>query len=229
MRLIVITLLLINLAIPAYFYSKPYWADVSTSDVEQQEERSLVLSSELPKSMWVQSETEVAPQFAEESLEENSVCYVLGVYGREVGARLAEGRAQELGIPSVLFEDEVYKSSMYRVLVPPMKSKEDALAALRRLQGQSIDSFMTQSEGQEYSISLGLFRSKESAISIRNQSRALGVEATVVENKKFDSQFWLQVNQVYKLTEDMRERIQADYQGVSWQVSECRDLPVENE
>lgn len=207
MRLIVYSLLFINLAIPFYFVALPYLQEISSGEHAV----SLTLPSSKKESTLEYSVT-----------DENNACYLLGPFSLASAASSADQRALELGIDGEVVEVRTLDYTLYRVTVPPNPSQGDAASNLQVLQANAIDSYMVQNERQEYLLSLGLFRGQESAQLIQEKATQLGIGAEITEDPRYLYEYWYQVREIYKLSEKMRTKIQGEGEKNSWALTDCR-------
>ncbi|HBS41623.1 MAG TPA: hypothetical protein DEA26_03000 [Oceanospirillales bacterium] len=208
MRWIVYSLILINLAIPVYF---------------------LVISPE--ESSAVASETPVRPdsgvrmlgQDVAESYQGKKLCYALGPYKASVDVRLAQARAVELGLTALINEIDSEQSTgeKYRVIVPPLPDREQALRILRELQDRSIDSYMINSGDQTNGISLGLFSNQSSAITLQKKMKSLGFNAVIIEQRKPVLEYWIEVREVSRMDDRVQSLVRGRDKAVSWQLVSC--------
>lgn len=210
MRLIVFSLLFINLAIPAYFLGVPYLNN--HVDTKKSASASVV----------ARVRDEVKRPLEYSVSDKNNACYLLGPFVLESDAQAVEMRGMDLGIDAEVIEARELDYMLYRIMVPATSEQEKALSDLQVLQAGAIDSYMVQTDDQQYALSLGLFRSQESASQIQQAAFEVGVLAEVTEDPRYFYEYWYQVREIYKLSDETRMQIQGADQNLTWKFSDCR-------
>ncbi len=208
MRWIVYSLILINIAIPVYFLV--FEADTS------QDFSTLVSSRPEPG-------IKMMGKDVAESYQGKKLCYALGPYKASIDVRLAQARAVELGLTALINEIDSEQSTgeKFRVIVPPLPDREQALRILRELQNRSIDSYMINSGDNVNGISLGLFRNESSASALQNKMKELGFNAVIIEQRKPILEYWIEVREVSRMDEKVQQLVRGHDNGVSWELVSC--------
>jgi len=129
------------------------------------------------------------------ALSRSSVCQVLGPFLERSKAQLLYSELEVDGIVSALLEKEVVVESKYWVYLPPLSTKEGALKQLKGLQSKKIDSFLISRGELKNGISLGIFSSADSANGLLVRLEATGIGASVKKTDKFETQFWIRVEE----------------------------------
>ncbi|WP_339806878.1 SPOR domain-containing protein [uncultured Marinobacter sp.] len=109
-------------------------------------------------------------------------CFLVGWFDDESVAREALGHIRASDQPSFIgiHQRNLELDAFYWVLVPPYESRQVAIAASRELSARDIESYVIPSGEQENGISLGLFRSRESAERLLEDRTGQNVAATLV-------------------------------------------------
>ena len=105
--------------------------------------------------------------------------------------------------------------------VPPRSGREEALRTLKELQRRNIDSYIITQGDLAEGVSLGLFRKKESAESVRDKVAQYDIPVDIRVVNESSREYWVEVKEVSQLNERMRERIQAGDDQISWEMAEC--------
>ncbi len=133
-----------------------------------------------------------------------SVCFTIGPFDEEARSEAARQRLAELGVEPrqrTTRDEEVYG---YQVVLPPLGSREDALAATRELQDQGIEDYFVVSEGElENAVSVGLFERKRFAVRHADYLNDLGFDAELRLRTRERTRYW----QDYR---DPRERVTSE-------------------
>lgn len=208
MRWIVYSLVLINLAIPLYFLVINPKANTSSS---QQDARNL------------QTPARMMGQDVAESYQGKKLCYALGPYKASIDVRLAQARAVELGLTALINEIDSEQSTgeKFRVIVPPLPDREQALRILRELQERSIDSYMINTGDNVNGISLGLFRNKSSAVALQNKMEALDFHAVIIEQRKPILEYWIEIREVSRMDDRTQSLVRGRDSKVQWELVSC--------
>jgi hypothetical protein len=130
-----------------------------------------------------------------------SVCFTIGPFDEASRARVARQRLAELGLQPrqrTTRDEEVYG---YQVLLPPFRSRSEALAATRDLQAQGIEDYFVITEAElENAVSVGLFERKRFAVRHADYLNDLGFDAELRLRTRERTRYW----QDYR---DPRERV----------------------
>lgn len=208
MRWIVYSLILINLAIPVYFL-------VINPDTSSPSYGS---DSRLPD-----TPARMMGQDVAESYKGKKLCYALGPYKASIDVRLAQARAVELGLTALINEIDSEQSTgeKYRVIVPPLPNREQALRILKELQERSIDSYMINTGNNTNGISLGLFRNQSSAIALQNKMKSLDFNAVIIEQRKPILEYWIEIREVSRMDNRTQSLVRGRDSNVQWELVSC--------
>lgn len=220
MRWIFITLVFINLLLLAYFWqeksmlvSEPPQATIELSS----KAKTLTLLSELNTPLAKTKASTRANQ------QRSNLCYAIGAFSDQQQAGHLLTRAAALGFNGSINEVTLKsdKPSEYWVYVPPRMSREEALRTLRELQKRKYDSYIITQGDMAEGVSLGLFRSKDSAYGLQDQVKKAGIDVEVKVMNETSSEYWVEIRESAQLSEPMRERIQANETDLRWEMVEC--------
>lgn len=219
MRWIFFTLVVGNLLLLVVFWQKQNQPAANVAVAELQSKgRTLLLVSEAGDSLKPVRKKPAAQKNHEQ------LCYVAGPYADEIDARHLLARVDAVGLTGSIKTLEVTTDTPaeYWVHVPPRSGREEALRVLKELQKRNFDSYIiTQGELAE-GVSLGLFRKKDSALSLQKEVSAAGIPVAIKVVNESSREFWVEVKEVTQLNERMRERIQAGDESISWEMVDCR-------
>lgn len=223
MRWIVYSLIIINIAIPAYFLLQPDVQETALATTaavaDANEGDTLQLRRERD------SGAAPAPQRPLRDVTGKKLCYALGPYTDGISARVAQARAMELSLTGLINELQVpnMRDAEYWVHMPPLSNRREALDTLKELQRRGIDSYVITQGDLVDGISLGLFRSEASANTLTAKVRGLGFASVGIrEMGATDTEYWVEIREISKLDDRARRRVKADDGDVDWQMVACR-------
>ena len=218
MRWIFFTLVAGNLLLLVVFWQKQNQplADMPVAEI-QNKGRTLLLVSE--------SDGVLKP-VVQKTASRNTpdqLCYAAGPYSDELDAKHLLARVAAVGLNGHIKTLEVTTDNPaeYWVHVPPRSGREEALRTLKELQRRNIDSYIITQGDLAEGVSLGLFRKKESAESVRDKVAQYDIPVDIRVVNKSSREYWVEVKEVSQLNERMRERIQAGDDQISWEMAEC--------
>ncbi len=214
MRWILIFLLLLNIAVFAWFWraGKVGGDSVSGSVASGEQELAensiptLVLLSELGSMQ--QSATRAAEPVVVAELPTS--CYAIGPFTGRPDAQqfldvysLQEQTAQDQSVQRQLSleERQIPLRTDYRVYLPPAASREIAANTLREVQARlaaanlNIDNFLITQGELENGIALGLFSERNNALNVERQLGQLGFAVVIAEEPRTQNEFWVAVEE----------------------------------
>ncbi|NRA24511.1 MAG: hypothetical protein HRU08_08555 [Oleispira sp.] len=216
MRWVFLSLVCLNLLVMVWFW-RDQVGPVEGKEVEpQQQGLTLTLISELEPSTISYKDIK---KKSTSNVEDR--CYSVGPLADSIDAKHLMVRAEALGFSSKLRALTTGSSVEYWVHIPPSVNRQQSLQLLRELQGREIDSYIiTQGELAE-GISLGLFRSVESANKLTKKMRNLEYDVVIKEVLRGEKELWLEFPQVTQLTDAMRKRVVGEGQSLKWMLTDC--------
>ena len=119
------------------------------------------------------------------------LCEVVGPWS---GRQRAEQVRSELGAlarDGRIHAVPVRRDRLSWVYLPAQPRRDDALAALRELQSQGVDSFIVSEGDDANAVSLGYFSSEESARGLQVKMRNAGYPAEVRETWREALEYWI--------------------------------------
>lgn len=202
MRLIVVTLLLINLAYLGYQFTKP--APVAISD----HVNVSVSTGAAPIRLVTEFDSQVKTKDKKET-KQGQICWAVGPYPVELDAKHLYARMLAMDIKAkVEARPEVIKKE-YWVYLPPLANRKQAMRKLKELQKRKVDSFVITEGELENGISLGLFAKQESVDALVKKLAQKNIEASVRPLTRTRNQYWVlaPVNPESPVTEKTRTRL----------------------
>ncbi|SET94699.1 hypothetical protein SAMN04487962_1585 [Marinobacter segnicrescens] len=116
--------------------------------------------------------------------ESAAACYGIGWFNEQAEA-LAYRNEMLVRFPSLRFGGVQERSEelepFHWVIIPPLPSRDEAMALYRELVNKGIEAYVVPSGENENAISLGLFRSRVSAERILSERQAENIDATLVK------------------------------------------------
>lgn len=122
-------------------------------------------------------------------------CFRAGPFAERAAADLARGRIDSTVGRAIPREMPGKGASGYRVSLPPMGSREEAVAMAQRIGAAGFDDFLVINQGEETNgIALGRYRNREGAERRQAQLAAAGFPARVQPiGEEGPSRWWLDV------------------------------------
>lgn len=155
MRLIVISLLLINLVYLGYQFTQPV-------EINQASQVDVPVQSD-GQSIKLVSELSVPIEKTENKTDGGELCWAVGPYLVELDAKHLYARMLAMDIQAkVATRAEIIKKEFW-VYIPPFSNRKQAMRKLKELQKRNVDSYVITEGDLENGISLGLF-SKQSLV-----------------------------------------------------------------
>ena len=121
---------------------------------------------------------------------EERVCDMIGPFSEEVSARQIQNRLAARDIGVSLYQLTVPGEPDYWVHLGPMTSRKEAVATLRELQAEGIDSFLITEGELKNGISLGFFTRQELATRVQAQRLKQGYDAKIREVPRNHNEIW---------------------------------------
>lgn len=122
------------------------------------------------------------------------VCGFLGPFAEPITVRQVAGRLKRAQIDARLYGESTAISPIYWVYLRSAPTRAAALATLRQLQAARIESFIVSEGAETNAISLGFYKKKESAESVRQQRIAQGYDARLIKKERQRDQYWAVVS-----------------------------------
>ena len=204
MRGIVLALLVINIAVAAYFQ---FFAPAVLAEAPQKYvapvgnyKRLAILSEQELLALSDAAESDLLPQ--EPALP--PVCTLVGPFPRLLDAENLFERLEALDVLSEIKNVTVSGDAGYWLHLSPQISRKEALSLLRELQQKNVDSYIIPSGNLENGISLGVFSNQDRANSMQESIRQLGYDPKIAEVNRDQQEVWLFLPQgeAAKLTEN---------------------------
>lgn len=205
-RALIVLLVVLNLGVAAWWFTRPEPAPPPLPEVPAGVTRlELVESapSPSPSSAPRAAVTATAPSAPMTSATPSAaapataarICFRAGPFAERAAADLARGRIEPALGRANARETPGKSASGYRVMLPAMTSREEALATAQRIGAAGFDDFLVINQGEETNgIALGRYRSRESAERRQSQLAAAGFPARILAIGEEDpARWWLDI------------------------------------
>ncbi len=216
MRWVFLSLVCLNLLVMVWFWRDQAGVNVDQAVTTEQKGAVLVLLSELDENALSYKEIK-----GKDSDGLGRRCYSVGPLADRIDAKHLKVRAEALGFNSELRSLTTGSSIEHWVHIPPQGNRQKSLRLLRELQGREIDSYIITQGNLAEGISLGLFRSSESANKLVKKMQDLDYDVVIKEVSRGEKELWLEFPQVTQLTEAMRKRVVGEGQKIEWMLTDC--------
>jgi cell division septation protein DedD len=216
MRWVFLSLVCLNLLVMVWFWRDQAGASQHSVIEPEQMGETLVLLSELDS-----SDLKYKQAKSGNAAEGSNRCYSVGPLADRIDAKHLKVRAEALGFNSELRGLATGTSIEHWVHIPPQANRQQSLRLLRELQGRGIDSYIITQGDLAEGISLGLFRSTESANKLSKKMKDLNYDVVIQEVSRGQKELWLEFPQVTQLTEAMRKRVVGEGQKLEWMLTDC--------
>jgi hypothetical protein len=151
-------------------------------------------------------------------------CYTLGPFASETGAREANETLGSLGLVTRQREDTRRELTGHWVYIPPLPSRAEAKRITAILKERGIKDFQIVSNGpKKNAISLGFFRSRDSAEQHNARISALGLNPVNEENYIENKGLWLDFSSPNRppLPAAIVDALQQQYGGIAMHERDC--------
>jgi hypothetical protein len=192
MRWILISLLLLNTALFAWFLLLPVKAEQQRGEINIDPFPDLVLLSEVQAAS---SSRQFSPQ-ASAGSDVVAACYELGPFADSYDTEqfaLSEKDKFAMQIDNRQVQTRVD----YRVYLSPYASRDAAETALEELRAKlqannlAIDTLVITRGDLENGVALGLFSEQRNALNVESQLTRLGYEVHIIEELRTQEQLWI--------------------------------------
>ena len=155
-------------------------------------------------------------------------CALIGSFPEMVSAKQAKARIAKLGISSDVVLVLKQLPAINWVYIEPQNSRKEALAILKRLQEDGIDSFLIADGEYENGISLGFFSKLESAGSMMKERRRQGYEVSITRKSRDQKTYWVAFNEKNssRVDEDLLDDVRGDVTDLKKQEKSCREVAL---
>lgn len=203
-RALIVLLAVLNLGVAAWWLTRPEPAASPLPEVPAGVTRlELVESAVLPSAAPQAAVTAATPPSSPAAPASAPAapptaaraCFRAGPFAERAAADLARGRIDPTVGRAIPRETPGKGASGYRVSLPPMASREEAVAMAQRIGAAGFDDFLVINQGEETNgIALGRYRSREGAERRQAQLAAAGFPARVhAIGEEGPSRWWLDV------------------------------------
>ena len=119
------------------------------------------------------------------------LCPVVGPFDTRGDGEQALEVLADAGYQGRVRDIEVAKERLHWVYIPPLDSREQSLRTLRELQSRGVDSFVVSEGKDRNAISLGYFKSEDSARGLRSKMNTAGYPAEIRETAEQVTEYWV--------------------------------------
>lgn len=224
MKYLVAGLLLLNIMMFVWLKNQPQTGDVLQPGPVSGEQ--LQLLTEVP----VVAAAETVPAPEAPAITGSTVtftgmaCYTLGAFASETGAREADETLGSLGLATRQREGLRRELTGHWVYIPPLPSWAEAKKVTAILKARGIKDFQIVPTGpKKNAISLGFFRSRDSAEQHFSRISALGLNPAKEESYRENSGLWLDFSSPHRppLSESIVDALQQQYGGIALHERDC--------
>ena len=217
-RALLLSLLLMNLGVAAWWYWRPATPLPSTPPTDEGI-APLRLLSEIDAERSSGDAPELAGPAEPRGGDPNQRCLRIGPFLTQADLR----RAMNALTPAVdriqFSETRVLTNRGFWVFLPAEGTREAALATARQLSGKGLrDYYVVTAGDRENTISLGLYRDQINATARQREVQALGFEPQLQERQDETPNYWIELAAAPDL--DWREQL-GGYAGVDSAPMDC--------
>lgn len=228
MKYLVIGMLLLNVLMFVWLKNQPDTANYVAGAKPISGERLQLLSeAQIIDSTNDNSVAEIAPEMSKRSPTVTFIgvaCYTVGPFSTAGGANEAGETLRDLGLVSQQREGTRRELTGHWVFIPPFSSRAEAKKVAATFKDRGIKDFQIVPSGpKKNAISLGFFRSSDSAEQLYARISALGLNPEKEENYKENSGLWLDFSSPNRppLPEAIVDALQQQYGGIAMHERDC--------
>ncbi|NNG13962.1 MAG: hypothetical protein HKM22_02280 [Gammaproteobacteria bacterium] len=151
-------------------------------------------------------------------------CYTLGPFASETGAGEANETLGSLGLATQQREGTRRELTGHWVFIPPFPSRAEAKKVTALLKARGVKDFQIVPKGpKQNAISLGFFRSRDSAEQHFARISALGLNPAKEERYRENNGLWLDFSSPNRppLPEAIIDALQQQYGGIAMHERDC--------
>lgn len=154
---------------------------------------------------------------------DQSICQLLGPYVNMMSARHARTRANRLQFDASVRRIKVPANVPieYWVHIPRQPNRSTAIMILKRLQFDSVDSYLMTRGDNRNAISLGLFRNYDSARRLMRKMSVYGYPIEIQTMRKYKQEYWVELASGREMDGLTKRQIQGGDQQTQWRQSTC--------
>jgi len=141
-------------------------------------------------------------------------CYTFGPFASASEAATVAAKFSVAGVTPRQRVQETYEASGYWVYLPPYASRDRAVETTQKLARQGVrDYFIVTAAGKENAISLGVYKTRDSAERRRNEIAKLGYRPALDERYRTRFEYWLDytLNEAIPALEDLYAEIRREH------------------
>ena len=220
-RILALILLAMNVGVAAWWLMRPLPPTPPLAESRDPETPSLSLLIE--REAESAGEADGAAGLPTLDAVEPGLCYALGPFLTQIDLRRVL-RSLTPVVRRIQFREtrEVIRRG-YRVFMPSPGDREQALAMARRLNQAGVSDYYVVTAGDEQNtISLGLYREQDNALTRQSQIAELGFQAEIEPRHEELAKFWIDIEVPKDV--DWRPRM-GGYAGVAAEETRCPGGP----
>lgn len=142
--------------------------------------------------------------------EERKYCVRLGWFESEQAAMEAYHRLTDEEVPLLIRETNREVAPLYWIIIPPQPPAQ-ALGEFREIQRRGIDSYLVTEGENKNAISLGLFESREAAVSVLEEKKAQNLNAILAKFPRNQLSYALVFEALFVPESEAKKAAEADY------------------
>lgn len=202
MRLILVSLLIINLAYLGYQFTQPV-------KVEQESVIDVAVATGAQPIRLLAEVASKPVSTAGPISKQGPLCWAVGPYPVELDAKHLYARMLAMDINAKVEPQSVVIKEEFWAYLPPLANRKQAMRKLKELQKRKVDSFVITEGELENGISLGLFAKQESVDRLLERLKEKNINASVKPLKRTRNQYWViaPVSAQHPVDENTRKRL----------------------
>lgn len=125
--------------------------------------------------------------------QEPDLCAKVGPFSDRLEGRSFIGLLEKAGLKSNIDRVELSRETQFWVVLPPAKTRSEAMKSLRTLQSNKVDSYLISSGEMRNAISIGLFNQEQAAKTMQGKVKEVGFAAEIRTKDSVDNEYWVQI------------------------------------
>lgn len=158
-------------------------------------------------------------------------CVISGPFETRNEAELLADQVSSLGLDTAVFSRKTETSGSIMVYIEPFVSAQEAQRELRVLQSSGVDSFVIADGELDNGISLGVFRTRQNALTQQVRIERLGYETNTRQFMVEEDEFYVNSGGgvLDALADDYWANIANEYKDISIEQKACNEVASEGD